>query len=66
MKNGKKRDEKSYEAKKMRGINNSPMPRHILRTDEQDDAGGNPSAQTEKITKKFSKVKTNEADIPIK
>ena len=50
----------------MRGINNTPMLRHILRAYEQYDAGGDPSAQTEKISEEFSEIKTDETNVPIK
>ena len=66
MEDSKQRNEESYEAKKVRGINNTPMLRHILRAYEQYDAGGDPSAQTEKISEEFSEIKTDETNVPIK
>ena len=44
MEDGKQRNEEPNETEKVRGINNTPMLRHILRAYEQYDAGSDPSA----------------------
>ena len=65
MQDGKHGSKEPYESEKVCRIDDAAMLRHILHTDEQDNAGGNPRSQAKKIAKNFSKVKTNKANIPI-